>query len=252
MLDLKSLFPTVTAFIAFILTLLCLFAGTQRNFLEDVDLLTLYTPADTAGTASSGAHDFYSIHVMSYCQGTLVTLDPGTEVTRNVTECSNRTILSSFDPTQAWPKEITSSQDLGWARVISDDFHAFRMTSQVMAVMYCIGVGAMGAAILVRVWTTLSPRAGQGLFEFSFFMLGSFSISIASIIATVIAFEFVALINAHGKGSNVSAHYGERFLGMSWAAVGLVLAGSVSCFVNVFVYKRAAYAPAPASKDIEG
>ena len=108
---------------------------------------------------------------MSYCQGTLVTLDPGTEVTRNVTECSNRTILSSFDPTQAWPKEITSSQDLGWARVISDDFHAFRMTSQVMAVMYCIGVGAMGAAILVRVWTTLSPRAGQGLFEFSFFMV---------------------------------------------------------------------------------
>ena len=50
----------------------------------------------------------------------------------------------------------------------------------------------------------------------------------------------------------MSAHYGERFLGMSWAAVGLVLAGSVSCFVNVFVHNRAAYAPAPASKDIEG
>ncbi|CAG8028924.1 unnamed protein product [Penicillium nalgiovense] len=175
MLDFKSLFPTVTAFIAFILTLLCLFAGSQRNFLEDVDLLTLYTPARTAGTASSGAHDFYSIHVMAYCQGTLVTLDPGTEVTRNVTECSNRTILSSFDPTQTWPKEITSGQDLGWTRVISDDFHAFRMTSQVMAVMYCIGVGAMGAAILVRVWTTLSPRAGQGLFEFSFFMVSHIS-----------------------------------------------------------------------------
>lgn len=112
---------------------------------------------------------------MAYCQGTLVTLDPGTEVTRNVTECSNRTILSSFDPTQTWPKEITSGQDLGWTRVISDDFHAFRMTSQVMAVMYCIGVGAMGAAILVRVWTTLSPRAGQGLFEFSFFMVSHIS-----------------------------------------------------------------------------
>lgn len=41
MLDFKSLFPTVTAFIAFILTLLCLFAGSQRNFLEDVDLLTV-------------------------------------------------------------------------------------------------------------------------------------------------------------------------------------------------------------------
>ncbi|CAG8884034.1 unnamed protein product [Penicillium nalgiovense] len=184
---------------------------------------------------------------MAYCQGTLVTLDPGTEVTRNVTECSNRTILSSFDPTQTWPKEITSGQDLGWTRVISDDFHAFRMTSQVMAVMYCIGVGAMGAAILVRVWTTLSRAQARAYLNFRFSC-----ISIASIITTVIAFEFVALINAHGKGSNVSAHYGERFLGMSWAAVGLVLAGSISCFVNVFVHKRAAYAPAPASKNIEG
>jgi hypothetical protein len=40
---------------------------------------------------------------------------------------------------------------------------ALRMTSQVMAVMYCIGVGAMGAAILVRVWTTLSPELGSAV-----------------------------------------------------------------------------------------
>ncbi|KGO76926.1 Actin cortical patch SUR7/pH-response regulator PalI [Penicillium italicum] len=247
--DFKGLFQTVTVFVAFILTLLCLFAGTQRNLLEDVDLLTLYTP--TIGT-DSGAHDFYSVHVLSYCQGTLGKIDPSAEVTRNVTECSNRTIVSSFDPTQAWPEEVTSSQQLGWPRVISDDFHAFKVTSQVMAVMYCIGVGAMGVVMLVRVWTTLVPKPCQGPCELLFFVLGAFSISIASIIATVIAFEFVALINAHGKGSNVSAHYGEKFLGMTWAAVGLLLAGSVACFANAFVNKPPAYAPAPVSKDVEG
>jgi hypothetical protein len=80
--------------------------------------------------------------------------------------------------------------------------------------------------------------------------LGSLTISIASIIATVIAFEFVALINAHGEGSNVSAHYGEKFLGMTWAAAGLLLAGSIACFVNVFV--RRAAAPVAMEKDIEG
>ncbi|CDM27629.1 hypothetical protein DTO013E5_2697 [Penicillium roqueforti] len=248
MSDFKGLFQTVAVFVAFILTLLCLFSGTQRNFLDDVDILTLYTPDSTG----SGVRDLYSVHVMSYCQGTLVTIDPGTEVTRNVTECSNRAISSSFDPTQAWPKELTSSPDMRWQRVISDDFHAFRMTCQVMAVMYCIGIGAMGAAMLVRVWTTLAPRACQGPLEFWFFMVGSFTVSVASIIATVIAFEFVALINAHGRGSNVTAHYGEKFLGMTWAAVGLLLAGSVACFVNVYVNKRAGYAPAAVSKDIEG
>jgi hypothetical protein len=82
--------------------------------------------------------------------------------------------------------------------------------------------------------------------------LGTFSISIASVIATVIAFDFVSLINAHGEGSNVSAHYGDKFLGMTWASAGLLLAGSAASFVNVFI--RAARAvPAPAvEKDIEG
>jgi hypothetical protein len=41
MLDFKGLFPTVTVFIAFIISILCLFAGTQRNFLDAADLLTV-------------------------------------------------------------------------------------------------------------------------------------------------------------------------------------------------------------------
>ncbi|KAJ5474369.1 Actin cortical patch SUR7/pH-response regulator PalI [Penicillium sp. IBT 31633x] len=249
MLDLKSLFPTITGFIAFIITLLCLFAGTQRGFLDDAELLTLYTPASSTDTVS---HNFYSIHVMSYCQGTLQSIDPNAGVTRNLTGCSNRTIMASFDPSEAWPMEISYGPELKWPRVISDDFHTFQMTSRVMAVLYCIGVSAMGAALLVRVWTSLAPQAKQGVFEFGFLMLGSFSTCIASIIATVIAFDFVALLNAHGKGSNVSAQYGEKFLGMTWAAVGLLLAGTAACFVNVFVRGQAVSVSAPAKKDIEG
>lgn len=41
MADPKTFFPAVTAFIAFILTLICLFAGTQRNLLDEADLLTV-------------------------------------------------------------------------------------------------------------------------------------------------------------------------------------------------------------------
>lgn len=36
-----SLLPTITAFIAFILSLLCLFAGTKTNFLTGTDILTV-------------------------------------------------------------------------------------------------------------------------------------------------------------------------------------------------------------------
>lgn len=72
----------------------------------------------------------------------------------------------------------------------------------------------------------------------------------ASIVATVVAFEFVDLINAHGDGSNVSAKYGDKFLGMTWASAGLLLVGSIASFINVFV-RGMQPEPAPAPKDEE-
>jgi hypothetical protein len=191
--NLKGLFPVAAAFIAFILTLLCLFAGTQRNLLDGADILTvccdctstishassspqadppisqLYTPE---GGSTSGIHEFYSIHVMSYCQGTLGTVEPGTPGSaRNVTQCSDRQILFSFDPTDAWSEAITHGPTLEWPRVISDDFHAFRLTTQSMAVLYCIGVSAVGAVLLVRVSSLISRRVQRGPFEFGFFVV---------------------------------------------------------------------------------
>ncbi|KAJ5112461.1 hypothetical protein N7532_000506 [Penicillium argentinense] len=247
-LDLKSVFPAITAFIAFILTLCCLFAGTQKNLLDGTDLLTLYTPQ---GSANSTGHDFYSVHIMSYCHGTFETIEPGSEGSaRNVTECSDRKLLFSFNPTEAWLEDISHGPNLEWPRVISDDFHAFRLTTRSMAVMYIIGVGAIGFALVARVVSLIASRVQHGLFEFGFLVLGALSLSIASIIATVIAFEFVALINAHGDGSNVSAKYGDRFLGMTWASTGLLLVGSISSFINIFV-RGMQPGPAPAPKDEE-
>lgn len=131
--------------------------------------MQLYTPE-----GGSNTHNFYSVHLMSYCQGTLGSIDPGDPgVTRNVTSCSNRTILFSFDPTEAWPKEITQGPALEWPRVISDDFQAFRLTSRAMAVLYCIAVGAVGAMLLVRVWAFLSPKKQRDVLELPFLVVST-------------------------------------------------------------------------------
>ena len=108
---------------------------------------------------------------MSYCQGTLETAEPGTQDARNVTSCSDRQILFSFDPTDAWTDDLSHGPNLEWPRVISDDFHAFRLTTQSMPVLYCIGVSAIGAALLVRVSSFIAPRVQQGLFEFGFLVV---------------------------------------------------------------------------------
>lgn len=111
---------------------------------------------------------------MSYCQGTLGTGEPGTPgVSRNVTQCSNRTILFAFDPTEAWPNEITHGPTLEWPRVISDDFRAFRITSQAMAVLYIIGVGATGFALFARASSFITRKTQSGLFEFGFLVVSA-------------------------------------------------------------------------------
>jgi hypothetical protein len=48
--DFKSIFPAITAFIAFILTLLCLFAGSQKDLLDNADLLTVRQENTTTQT----------------------------------------------------------------------------------------------------------------------------------------------------------------------------------------------------------
>lgn len=106
---------------------------------------------------------------MSYCQGTLGPVNPGeTDLysSRNVTDCSSRKVLFAFNATAAWPNEITHGPQLEWPRVISDDFYAFRMTSRAMAVLYIIGVGAVGAVLLVKCFSIAMPRAQYGVFEF--------------------------------------------------------------------------------------
>ncbi|EPS28873.1 hypothetical protein PDE_03819 [Penicillium oxalicum 114-2] len=234
MMNPKNLFPVTMALIAFVITNCCLFAGTKPNILDSVDLLRLYTPD---GNSISSPHDFYSIHVMSYCQGTIGPMPPGTTDpfgSRNVTACSNRTILFSFDPTIAWPRDLTHGPDLQWPRVISDDFRAFQMTSRAMAVMYSIGVGAIGSVLLVKIFAMAMPKLQLGVFEFGFMLLGTLSVGIASVIANVLAYELVQLINAHGDGSNVSAQYGGKFLGMTWASAALMMLGTWISFSNAF------------------
>lgn len=41
------------------------------------------------------------------------------------------------------------------------------------------------------------------------------------------SFEFVGLVNYHGRESGVTAVYGEKFLAMSWSGVALLLGGSL-------------------------
>ncbi|OJJ82428.1 uncharacterized protein ASPGLDRAFT_130209 [Aspergillus glaucus CBS 516.65] len=231
------LLPTIGAFIAFILSLLCLFSGTRMNFLTGNDIFTLYTPIGNG----TGLQDFYSIFPMSYCGGFL-----GNGM--NMSGCSGYDVLFTFNATQILLEDSgnsTSLERFGWPTAIGDDFEAFSATTQSMGVFYCIAAGIAAVAVLIRFGLLITQRTKQMIFELPILFLGFVSLSVASVIATVIALQFVNLVNSHGRESRITAEYGQQFLGMTWAATGLLLAGSVANLAFVLMDRRpgAGYVP---------
>ncbi|KAK1148630.1 hypothetical protein N8T08_008515 [Aspergillus melleus] len=170
---------------------------------------------------------------MSYCEGFL-----DSKGKKDLTGCSKRSMLFSFDPSEVLLEKTgnsTSLQGLGWPDAISEDFRAFRVTHQSLGVLYCMGVGLAGLAILARLFFMLFRKTRQSAIELASLLTGFIMISIASIVATVIMFQFVNLVNYHGETSDVTAQYGRKFLAMSWAAAGLLLVGSVASLAMVLV-----------------
>ncbi|KAJ9317045.1 hypothetical protein DTO271D3_2784 [Paecilomyces variotii] len=259
-----SAIPAVCTFIAFILGMLCLFAGSQKGILDgSADILTLNTSqigqASSYGAVSSygasdparelGIYDFYAIHVMSYCEGYFKISDTGAAI-RNVTGCSNRTVLFNFDPTDVLSGELNDGvnlSDINWSDAIDDDFEVLSTTTKAMAILYCIGTGATGVAVVAGAWLVFTGGRTQAIAELLLSMLGFIALGTSSAIATVMAMKFVDLINRHGKAIDVSATRGDKFLGMTWAAVGLLLVAILSSLLMVLGGRPAA-APPPADE----
>ena len=98
--------------------------------------------------------DFYSAHVLDYCEG-YYTPTPvqnlTTTVSENVTHCSNQTSMFHFDPASIIQSELkpgVNLTDLKWPNTIQDAVRAVELASKVMFVVYCIGASAVGVALL--------------------------------------------------------------------------------------------------------
>ena len=135
---LTALLPVLCCTAALILSFLCLFAGSKKDFLEDYHILTLNTSrigesvVDTLSTSSGplstvfnlipdslqddvsevagavteelGIEDFYSAHLLDYCFGQYTPAEAPnatvslSDIDKNVTGCSNRTAMFWFNP----------------------------------------------------------------------------------------------------------------------------------------------------------
>lgn len=205
----EAVVPILITLVAFILSLLCIFAGDKPGYLEHANLLTVnasmlgHTAINTSDSSSSfissiensvksdindivsdiaraiNLHDFYSAHVLDYCEG-FYTPSPVANLTsspsKNVTGCSTSRAMFHFDPAQIIQNELKPGlnlTDLKWPVAIQDAIKAIELASKVMFVVYCIGAAAVG---LAWIGAMLSFFASGRLSAVVNFMLSSVSL----------------------------------------------------------------------------
>ena len=188
-----------------------------------------------------GIRDFYSVHVMDYCEGYF---QPNGTANRNVTQCSNSTGMFSFNATQALQKELNHTklnitlEDLHWPSAIDDGIKNLKLAFNATFVFYCIGIIFTGLAFLgsiagVFLLGRLSAFFNLGLAWSAFFFL-----MLASAVVTSAATKATNLINKHGLPINVNAARGDKFISLTWAAVALMIVAGVAWLVDFFIGRR--------------
>ncbi|MCJ1393061.1 hypothetical protein MMC18_005933 [Xylographa bjoerkii] len=271
-----AIFPLLCAFVAFVLSLLCIFASSKTGYLENADILTLNTSmlgefsVNTSSTSGGSSwlssiegdiqgdinglindvakslniHDFYSAHLLDYCEG-YYTPSPLSNATsqpsKNVTSCSNHTAFFTFDPTAILQNELkpgTNLSELKWPSTIEDAIVAIETASKVMFVLYCIGVGFAGLAFIGAFVGFLEAGRLSAAFNVMLDLMAFLSLGIASAIVTATSTKVVNTINQYGSDIGIAAYQGSTFLGMTWAATVLMLVAAVGWLIECCIGRK--------------
>ena len=213
----------------------------------DVNKITNKIEADV--TAALGLHDFYSAHLMTFCEGYYEPNGTAASASENVTYCSNQTTMYFFDPTSIVNGELKKGISLGdikWPQDIQDGIDALRVASNAMFVLYVLGIALTGVLLITSLvgifyhhllliltnslLALVSPPlpARHQCTLTSPAQLAFFSIGAASAIATAIIVKATNLINSNGSKIGLVAYRGSKFLGMTWAATALLLVAAIA------------------------
>jgi len=178
-----------------------------------------------------GLHDFYSAHVSTWCEGTLLsdnatTATNSSDVEQRVTVCTRPAYPFSFNPIAILESELLQGltlEQVGFPtadvdRVVS----ALEAAYKAMSICYLVGTILAGVSIVTGLVAFRPSRLLEAVNHLvallAFVLLG-----VGSAIATTIAIRVKDVFNQRAAAVNVSATHSVRFLGMTWAAVVCML-----------------------------
>jgi hypothetical protein len=188
--------------------------------------------------------DFYSAHILNFCEGFYTPTDmpnatiPKSDIHKNVTDCSNRTAMYSFDPRKMIQRELNASghgninlTDLGWPDEVDDAIHALEIVSRAMFVLYCIGIAFAALALILALVSIFFSGRLSAFVNIIVDLIAFLAVGIASALATAIAVKAAHIINEKGDRIGISAQKGSKFMVLTWVATACLLVASlVWCF----------------------
>ena len=194
-----------------------------------------------------GLHDFYSAHLLNFCEGFYTPTDapnatiPKSEISKNVTDCSNRTAMYSFNPRETLQRELDESEygskinltELGWPESLDDAIQALEVATNAMFVLYCIGIAFAALALILALASLFTAPGGKlsACANVSVELIAFLAVGVASALATAIGVKAAEVVNDKGEDVGVSAQRGGKFMALTWVATACLLVASlVWCF----------------------
>ena len=288
---LTALLPVLCCTAALILSFLCLFAGHKRGFMEDYSLLTLNTSmigetiinetrsTDTSNpltnllnsientgssiindaigeaTQALGIEDFYSAHMLNYCEGQYTPIEAAnatvkqSDIHKNVTECSKNKAMYKFDPTAIVQDALNKTgvdvtlDDIDWPSDIDTGIKTLNALMAAMFVLYCIAIGLIFVSLFAAAAAMLLSGRLSACVNFLVAVLAFLAIGLASALVTAVIVKASHIINDKGNAIGLQANWGGKFLALTWAATALMLIVVLTWVVEFCVGRRSKKQP---------
>lgn len=239
-----AFFTTFASIISYVLILLCLLAGhgyegqSERMFKESINILTVNTTMLSNSSATSlGIHQWYSMHILNYCEGYWAPSAASPNSYKDIVYCAARTSMYDFNLTAILAQELAKGgsgvtlSELNWPTSIQSGIDELGSEMDAAFVLYCIGIALsilvmFGGIVGILAWGDL--RVVHPNMWLSFFAF--LSLDLASGLATNFASRVTNLINVDGSSIGVTAALGSKFLAMTWSATVIML---LCCFAWV-------------------
>ncbi|KAI0841841.1 hypothetical protein F5Y06DRAFT_159942 [Hypoxylon sp. FL0890] len=203
-----------------------------------------------------GISQWYSLHVMTACEGNFAPNATSPGAWYNTTNCTAQSPGVHFNLTDVLQREIDAgplkinATDIPIPDSIQQTIDYLNSLLLVTFVLYVLGSGFSGLSFLscVVVLTLRRKSISRGtiIINLALASLATLSLAIASAIATAISKKGVSEINSAGDDVGISAVEGTKFMTISWVAfavmfVALLFWSFSCCFPRRRLGSTAAY-----------